>query len=116
MKTIPALLAGCFSLPLLWTGALWAQGVPDADRYGYRYHMMWGDGGWPMFFFGPLFMILVLVAVVAAIVVVLRATGVLPGAVPPSPTSRALDILKERFARGEIDRAEFEDRRKALGE
>jgi len=39
--------------------------------------------------------------------------------VPPHqspPTRTPLDILKERFARGEIDKAEFEDRRRVLGE
>jgi putative membrane protein len=32
------------------------------------------------------------------------------------PTRMPLDILKERFARGEIDKAEFDDRRRVLGE
>ena len=33
---------------------------------------------------------------------------------PPSRTP--LDILKERFARGEIDKQDFEERRRVLGE
>jgi putative membrane protein len=34
--------------------------------------------------------------------------------VPPGRTP--LDILRERFARGEIDKQEFEERRRVLGD
>lgn len=96
----------------------WAQSASDAERYGYGPHMMWWDGGWTIMFFGPLFMIITLVALVAAIVFFIRWLGVnVQGSNPPMlPRNAALDILKERFAKGEIDKAEFEERRRVLGE
>lgn len=70
--------------------------------------------------FGPLFMILFLAILVALVVLLVRwPGGPWPGAVPPHyalPSRTALDILKERFARGEIDKNEFEERRRVLGE
>jgi putative membrane protein len=33
---------------------------------------------------------------------------------PSSPAPEALDILEQRYARGDIDREEFEERRRAL--
>ena len=78
---------------------------------------MWG-GGWYGWIFGPIMMILVIAAVVAAIVLLVRWLGPQGhGPVTHPPSGRApLDILKERFARGEIDKDEFEERRKVLGD
>jgi putative membrane protein len=68
----------------------------------------------------PLLMILVIGAVIAVALFCLPSvSGPSPGPLTPYQGSAArtpLDILKERFARGEIDRQEFEERRRVLGE
>lgn len=98
----------------------WAQTPTEPDKYDWGQHMsrmMW-DGGWYGMIFGPLFMILALAAVIAVVVLLVRWIGgpwigVQPPYQPP-PGRTPLDILKERFARGEIDKAEFEERRRVL--
>lgn len=104
----------------LLSDAAWAQGPSDGDRYGWGPHMMGWGGGWYGMFFGPLFMILFLAVLVAVVVILVRwLGGPWQEPIPPHqfpPTRTPLDILKERFARGEIDKAEFEDRRRVLGE
>ena len=99
----------------------WAQTPAEPYRYGPG--MMWG-WGWPGMFFGPLFMILMLAVVIVAVVLAIRWIGgpwQAPGPPynPPSgpPSGRtALDILNARFARGEIDQAEYEAKRRLISQ
>jgi putative membrane protein len=79
--------------------------------------MGWG-GGWYGMIFGPIFMILLLALVIAIAVLLVRWLGGpgQPTSHQPPWASTPLDILKERFARGEIDKQEFEERRRVLGE
>ena len=80
--------------------------------------MMWGnEGGWGMFV-GPLIMILILAATIAAIVFLVRwLSGARQGFGPASltpPVQSPVDILKERFAKGELSKEEFDERRRVL--
>ena len=69
-------------------------------------------GGWGMGF-GMIGMVLLGVLIIVAIVALVRWTsGSGPHSRPHSKT--ALDVLKERYARGEIDKREFEERKHDL--
>ena len=70
------------------------------------------DCGWmPMLGFGMLFMALFWVALIVGVVLVVRWLMGQGGA--PREDS-ALDILKKRYARGEINKQEFEERKRDL--
>jgi putative membrane protein len=56
----------------------------------------------------------VVAAIVAGIVLLARAVRGPGGDNPERGHTEALRILEERFARGEIDRDEFEERRRTL--
>ena len=82
---------------------------------GYYDGHMWGGGG-HSWFFGPLMMVFWLVVMVGAVVLIVRWLGA-SGHIEPrrkAPGTDALNILRERFAKGEIDKAEFEERRALL--
>lgn len=92
--------------------ALPAMAQPSEPLY-YGPHM-WGGWGW---FFGPFMMLAVVVLIVVLTALVVRWLGGFGtgGIDRGEPGKTALDILRERFARGEIDKQEFEDRQRTLG-
>lgn len=70
--------------------------------------MMWyGAGGWWMFFS----MLVFWAGVIALIVWAVRTTSDRP---VTREHNRALEILEDRYARGEIEQDEFEQRRRTL--
>lgn len=71
----------------------------------------WGVGWWA---FGGLIWLVALVLVIIGLVTVLRWLFGGKGHHARSPSS-ALAILEERYARGEINREEYEQRRRDLG-
>ncbi len=104
MKRLSLWIATAFgTLTLPWLA--WAGGA-DEGTHGYG-HMM--GGGWIL---GPIMMILFVAAIVAVVVLVVRWLGGAGGT--GAKPKAAQDILEERFARGEIDKEEFEQRRQAL--
>ena len=106
------------TIAILAPAAVGAADLPG-DGYGYGPGMMWG-WGWPGMIFAPFMMILTIAVVIAVVVVVARWIGMPShgGASLhyPPPGRTPVDILKERFARGEIDKDEFEERRRLLGD
>lgn len=71
----------------------------------------WGWGGG--FFWGPLLMVIFWIIILGGIVLLIYAL-VSPKNVSSSQGDSALEILKKRYARGEIDKKEFEERKKDL--
>lgn len=72
----------------------------------------WGMGGYSM-----VFMVLFWVVLIAGVVLLVRylmtSTRGVSGTAKDE-RSNALDILKERYARGEIDKEEFEEKKKDI--
>ena len=103
----PAAAAAWAPLPAL------AQAAADRPTY---WHSGW-DWRWGHMFFGSLMMILFWGGLILVILLAVRwlGGGTSHGAGSPS-VRRPLDILQERFARGEIDQEEFEKRRHLLSD
>jgi putative membrane protein len=114
-KTIMGrLLATAASLSALAATPALAQASTDTDpawmwRYG------WGMGG--MMFGGGLVMLVFWGGLIVFGMLLVRWLGGVPPAPHDTrlpPRQSALDILQERYARGEIDKQEYEERRRTL--
>ncbi len=79
---------------------------------GWGWGWTWGIG----MVHGLLWWIFVIVGIVLLVRLLARGEGggAAPPSPPPAPAETALDILKKRYARGEIDKAEFEEKRRDL--
>jgi putative membrane protein len=100
------------SSALIWSfviSAAPAVAQPSPPYYGPH---MWSGGWWMLF--GPVTMILFIGAIVALMMVLVRRRAPRNGGSDRQPAKTPIDILRERFARGEIDKEEFEERRRVL--
>ncbi len=116
MKVSFAVAVAAGATAMFAPAVVWAQ--TPAGPYGYGPPMMWG-WGWSGMIFGPVFMILMLLVVIAAVALAVRWFG---GSWQGPPTHHssagrtAIDILNERLARGEIDQAEYEHKRRLISQ
>lgn len=98
---------------VLAISAAYANGTHQPDG-------AWGHGymghGWGSMILGPLMMIAFIAAAVAVVVLLVRWLGGGRAMGSAAAGKTALDILEERYARGEIDKDEFEERRRVLTE
>ena len=71
---------------------------------------MWWNDYWPMpfMFFGPIMMLTFVIICLTMMFFIMR-RGMMR-----HRDGHAIDLLKERFARGEINQAEYEERRRLL--
>ena len=114
-SSLMAAIAVTATSPLAQVGEIPGRNAP----YFRGHDMMWGGGQWGGFgmVLGPIFMILILVGIIAAVIYVLRLSGAFGVASGSHQVhDRALALLKERYAKGEIDSKEFEERKKLLAD
>jgi putative membrane protein len=94
-------------LMMLWGAAVqWGPGEPP-----WGWHMWWGAWGIGMLIFMILFWALIVAGIIALIRWAFGWSGAGGRAVGGS---RAIDILKERYAKGELTRDQFEAMRRDL--
>ncbi len=97
-------------LSQLWRAA--AQAQERAYEWGWGMHPMWGVwGAW-----GVAMMVMMLLFWGVVIVGIVLGIRWLMGQGRQSQQDAAMDILRQRYARGEITKEEFDSRKRDLGE
>ncbi len=100
------------TISVIWAAALIPAAALAQERpydWGWGIHpMMWGAWGFGMM----LMMVLFWALLIAGVVFLIRW---LLGQSKESRTDSALEILRQRYARGEINKDEFESKKRDLG-
>jgi putative membrane protein len=100
-------------MTLVWFARdVFAHGPEEGYPMG-PWMMGWGHGaGW----FMPIFMLLFFVAAIVVAIVLIRRLSASPGsgASEAGAEDPALEILRKRYARGEINKEEYEEKKKDL--
>ena len=109
VSIVAGVLIAMSALPALAQQAGGGSAAGPGPGYGYPHMHMWGWHGGMIFH--SLLGVLILLAIIALIA---RAGGWRRHGYYRRGGNSALGILEERFARGEIDKTEFEERRKLL--
>ena len=112
-QSLSTLLVACFIAATSPLQAIAQQSPqPQPPQWGPGPWMMWSDG-WAFWWICPLMMLFILLVCGTIFLVIRRSRGERPWRMG-DPSHSALQILSERFARGEIQKEEYDHKKDAI--
>ena len=120
LSALPLLAFGTLIAPLQAIAQTQQQPTaPPQNYYGLGpWHMMWGYEGWPFWGMFPMMLLFLVLFCVVAFFFVRGCMGRMhhwgPSQPWGDPTHSALQILNERFAKGDIQKEEYNERKTAI--